>query len=100
MPGTVIEMDIATLAFKLWSVHPREVQDAGISRVQFYEREIRAVVNDLLGPMASIAERILAEVPPDAPDTLGVTVFVDCEGCKHVVSLNYLRMLVTSCPQP
>ena len=35
---------IAALAKRFWSVHPNEIQDLGITREQFYEREMRALV--------------------------------------------------------
>jgi hypothetical protein len=34
---------IAALAKRFWSIHPREIQDLGITREQFYEREMRAL---------------------------------------------------------
>ena len=34
---------IAALANRFWSIHPREIQDLGITREQFYEREMRAL---------------------------------------------------------
>lgn len=35
---------IAALANRFWRVHPKEIQDLGITREQFYEREMRALV--------------------------------------------------------
>jgi hypothetical protein len=34
---------IAALANRFWRIHPREIQDLGITREQFYEREMRAL---------------------------------------------------------
>jgi hypothetical protein len=54
---------IAALADRLWRVHPREIQDLGITRSQFYEREIRAALKALTGvaQAPSIAEVALRE---------------------------------------
>jgi hypothetical protein len=35
---------IARLAERFWRVHPKELQDAGITRQQFYEREMLALI--------------------------------------------------------
>jgi hypothetical protein len=35
---------IAALAKRFWRIHPKEIQDLGITREQFYEREMRALV--------------------------------------------------------
>lgn len=37
------ETAIAALAKRFWSIHPKEIQDLGITREQFYEREMRAL---------------------------------------------------------
>lgn len=34
---------IKALAERIWRVHPREIQDMGITRQEFYEREITKV---------------------------------------------------------
>jgi len=34
---------IAALANRFWRIHPKEIQDLGITREQFYEREMRAL---------------------------------------------------------
>jgi len=34
---------IAALAKRFWNIHPREIQDLGITREQFYEQEMRVV---------------------------------------------------------
>lgn len=48
---------------------------------------------EALKPFASIAERILAEAPHE---TTEFCLFVDCEGCKHLVSLDGLRAAILS----
>jgi hypothetical protein len=35
---------VKALAHRLWSVHPREIQDMGITREQFYEAEISKLI--------------------------------------------------------
>lgn len=42
------DTEITILADRLWRVHPKEIQDLGITRQQYYEREIRAVFENLL----------------------------------------------------
>jgi hypothetical protein len=37
-------MSVAEVAHRLWSVHPREIQDMGITREQFYAQEIQKLV--------------------------------------------------------
>jgi len=37
------ESAIAALAKRFWSIHPKEIQDLGITREQFYEQEMRAL---------------------------------------------------------
>ena len=37
------ETAIAALAKRFWSIHPKEIQDLGITREQFYEREMLAL---------------------------------------------------------
>jgi hypothetical protein len=39
---------IAALAKRFWSIHPKEIQDMGITREQFYEREMRALFATLV----------------------------------------------------
>jgi hypothetical protein len=46
-PATRAQPDreaIARLAERFWRVHPKELQDAGITRQQFYEREMLALI--------------------------------------------------------
>lgn len=45
-------------------------------------------MREALTPFASIAERILSEAPPEGTE---VTLFTDCQGCRHAVSLDGLR---------
>jgi hypothetical protein len=35
---------IAALAKRFWRIHPQEIQDLGITREQFYEQEMRALL--------------------------------------------------------
>jgi hypothetical protein len=35
---------IAALAKRFWSIHPKEIQDLGITREQFYEREMLSLL--------------------------------------------------------
>jgi hypothetical protein len=51
--------EIDALAHRLWSVHPREIQDMGITREQFYAKEIRAL----------FARTETAQKQPNATDT-------------------------------
>lgn len=39
---------IAALAKRFWSIHPKEVQDLGLTREQFYEREMLALFATLV----------------------------------------------------
>lgn len=41
------ETGIKDLAERLWRVHPREIQDLGITRQEFYEREITRLIESL-----------------------------------------------------
>lgn len=43
-PVTLTDEHIKAVADRMWRVHPRELQDAGITRKEFYEREIRALL--------------------------------------------------------
>jgi len=45
--------EIEALAKRLWSVHPKEVQDSGLTRSQWYAREIQAYVDAALAKMAA-----------------------------------------------
>lgn len=50
MPGVKADADVLLpLADRLWRVHPRELQDLNITRQEFYEREILAVVSHWYG---------------------------------------------------
>lgn len=37
--------EVAELAIRMWSVHPRELQDANISRPYFYAQEIQKLLD-------------------------------------------------------
>ena len=47
-PAAPVETAIAALAKRFWSIHPKEIQDLGITREQFYEREMRALFATLV----------------------------------------------------
>jgi hypothetical protein len=46
-----------------------------------------------IAPFASIGRVILAEAPNEAND---ITLFTDCEGCKHCVTLGAFRKAIAA----
>jgi len=42
-PRSPPDIAIAALAERFWRVHPKEIQDLGITRQQFYEREMKSL---------------------------------------------------------
>lgn len=41
------ELAIKDLAERFWRIHPREIQDLGITRQEFYEREVVQLFNTI-----------------------------------------------------
>lgn len=46
----VVEAQIATLAHRFWTIHPRELQDKGMTREDFYIREMTALAAAISKP--------------------------------------------------
>jgi hypothetical protein len=67
---------IAALAKRFWSIHPKEIQDMGITREQFYEREM---IDMLAGLSAGIAGL--------TPDLMNATT-VSCTGLDITIACN------------
>jgi len=49
---------VAALANRFWNVHPREIQDLGITREQFYEREMRALFTQATARIEQLQARL------------------------------------------
>lgn len=47
--GLEIDPPVAKLAKALWSVHPLDVIETGLTREEYYAQGIQKLVNDVLG---------------------------------------------------
>ena len=68
---------IAALAKRFWNIHPREIQDLGITREQYYEREMRALfttqtarIEDLEAAINDVAALLLKNRATDRIEQL------------------------------
>jgi hypothetical protein len=67
-PHCSADSAIAALAKRFWTVHPKEIQDLGVTREQFYEREMRALFAALSGQPQTARETIIEECASIADD--------------------------------
>lgn len=77
---------IAALAERMWRVHPKELQDLGTTRQQWYEFEIRKLVKGLSAAPASFAEGIEAAAKVAERTARGRNLPSTIEACEDIAT--------------